>query len=55
VIAIDLLGGQIDRKMAIEGYRYDGRKDLELMSKEEIDEELAHIRAEIENLALQMQ
>ena len=43
-----------DRNMATEGRRYAGRKDLELMSRSEIDEELADIRAEMENLAFQM-
>jgi uncharacterized small protein (DUF1192 family) len=38
--------------MAIEGRRYAGRKNLELMSKVEIDEEIANIRAEMEKLAL---
>jgi hypothetical protein len=41
--------------MAIEGRRYAGRKNQELVSKEDIDEELADIRAEIEKLALWMQ
>jgi hypothetical protein len=48
-------GGKIDSQMATEGRRYAGRKNPELMSKEDIDEELADIREEIENLALRMQ
>jgi hypothetical protein len=43
-----------DNNMAIEGRRYAGRKNQKLVSKEEIDEELADIRKEIENLALWM-
>jgi len=41
--------------MAIEGRRYAGRKNPEMMRKAEIDEELVDIRAEIEKLALWMQ
>jgi hypothetical protein len=44
-----------DNNMATEGRRYAGRKNQELVSKEEIDEELADIRKEIEKLALRMQ
>jgi hypothetical protein len=44
-----------DNNMDIEGRRYAGRKNRELMSKEDIDEELANIRVEIEKLALRMQ
>jgi Tfp pilus assembly protein PilO len=44
-----------DNNMATEGRNYARRKNQELVSKEEIDEELADIRKEIEKLALQMQ
>jgi hypothetical protein len=40
--------------MATEGHRYTGKKNPELMSRSKIDEELADIRAEMENLALRM-
>jgi hypothetical protein len=40
--------------MATEGHRYAGRKDLELMSRSEIDEELTDIREEMEKLAFRM-
>jgi hypothetical protein len=54
-VTTDFPGGQRDNNMAIEGCRYAGRKNQELVSKEDIDEELADIRAEIEKLALRMQ
>jgi hypothetical protein len=41
--------------MATEGRKYAGRKNSELWSQEDIDEELADIRAEIERIALKMQ
>jgi hypothetical protein len=41
--------------MATEGRRYAGRKNSELWSQEDIDEELADIRAEMERIALKMQ
>jgi hypothetical protein len=44
-----------DNDMSTEGCIYAGRKNLELMSISEIDEELADIRVEMENLAFQMQ
>jgi hypothetical protein len=46
---------EIDNNMATEGRRYAGRKNSELWSQEDIDEELNDIKAEIENLALRMQ
>jgi hypothetical protein len=55
VTAAGFPGGKIDNKMAIEGHRYAGRKNPELMSKVEIDEELADIRARDGKLALRMQ
>jgi hypothetical protein len=44
-----------DNKMTIESRRYVGRKNLDLWSQKYIDEELADIKKEIENLALRMQ
>ena len=44
-----------DNNMAIEGRRYAGRKNSDLWSQEDIDEELVDIKKEIEKLALQMQ
>jgi hypothetical protein len=52
VTATGLPGGKIDSNMATEGCRYAGRKNPELMSKAEIDEELTDIRAKMEKLAL---
>jgi hypothetical protein len=45
----------IDNIMATEGRRHAGRKSSEPWSQEDIDEELADIREEIENIALKMQ
>jgi hypothetical protein len=44
-----------DNNMATEGRKYAGRKNSNLWSQEDIDEELADIKKEIENLALRMQ
>ena len=44
-----------DSNMATEGRRYAGRKNSELWSQEDIDEELADIKKEMENLELRMQ
>jgi hypothetical protein len=41
--------------MATEGRRCAGRKDLELMSEAEWDEELAEMNARMDELALEMQ
>jgi hypothetical protein len=43
-----------DNNMAIEGHRYAGRKNSDLWSQEDIDEELVDIKKEIEKLALRM-
>jgi hypothetical protein len=43
-VTTDFPGGQINNNMATEGRRYVGRKNPELMSKVEIDEELADLR-----------
>jgi hypothetical protein len=44
-----------DNNMATEGCKYARRKNSDLWSQEDIDEELADIKKEIENLALRMQ
>jgi hypothetical protein len=43
-----------DTNMSTEGRRYAGRKNSELWSQEDIDEELVDIKREIEKLELQM-
>jgi hypothetical protein len=40
-----------DNDMATEVHRYAGRKNTELMSRSEIDEELTDIRVEMEKIA----
>jgi hypothetical protein len=44
-----------DNTMVTEGHRYDGRKNSELWSQEDIDEELYELKADIEKLELWMQ
>jgi hypothetical protein len=44
-----------DNDMATKGYRYAGRKDPELMSEDEWDEELAEMNVRMDELALEMQ
>ena len=44
-----------DNNMATEGRRFVGRKNSELWSQKDIDEELADIKKEMEKLALRMQ
>jgi hypothetical protein len=44
-----------DNDMATKGQRYVGRKNPELMSRTEIDEELTDIKEKLEKLALRMQ
>jgi hypothetical protein len=55
VIAVDLPGGKINNKMATKGRRYAGRKDPKLMSEVEWDEELAEMRARMDELTIEMQ
>jgi deoxycytidylate deaminase len=56
VTATGFPGGQTEgRKMATEGHRRDGKKIHQQPSKDEMDKELAEIRARMEELALQMQ
>jgi hypothetical protein len=43
-----------NNKMAIKGYTSVGRKDLEMMSKAEWDEELVEMRARMDELAFEM-
>jgi hypothetical protein len=44
-----------DNDMATEGQRYAGRKNPELMSEAEWDEELTEMNARMDELALEMQ
>jgi hypothetical protein len=44
-----------DNKMATKGYKNAERKDLELTSEAEWDEELADMNARIDELAMEMQ
>jgi hypothetical protein len=55
VTAIDLPGGKIDNNMVTKGCTSAGRKDPELMSRDESDEELTEMRARMDELAFEMQ